>query len=263
MAGLDETRRAALGRVAVVVLPIAPVVVLDGPSTVIGGAAKAVGLNLGLGILSGALCVFTFHIEGCFYALVTPARIVTDTAEAARHGMPSEEHRTTEAKLKRAVIVDRDRLVAFIDDERAKRQHPTAAPLPVPESRPGGEVVSYRGAARHDIDTVAEVTVIRVGLEKVVPGTKDRAPGIEGNIIDVDPHVRFVVDVSFRLVNAVDDTNIFQAKYSRHSWRASRWSEWMRDDASALSEARDETLRRLAQDIVTTTFGPTESTTSR
>jgi hypothetical protein len=256
---LFDEQRGKLGQVGLVVVDIAPEAEIDGPTPLggVGGGVLGAVQGMGIGVLSGAGCFVThgYVPELCVLAVMTPYWVGRGTVEGAMNAMPESERRVSRDAIVTAIAdVDRQQLASAIYEEGGRRSStPTIMP---PRQAPMGaaDTLTYRDVEAQGIDTVAEVTLARLGLERR-PASSSENAFLKLSVPDVDPRLGLVAEARLRIVSAADDTVKFEQTYLRRSPQDARFAEWAQDNAAAFREACDAVLHALAGEIAAELFG--------
>ncbi|HEU4371577.1 MAG TPA: hypothetical protein VFV05_25415 [Methylomirabilota bacterium] len=237
---------------------VKPTAAVAGPTPLggVGGGVLGAAKGVGLGVLSGAGCFVTIGRlpELCVVAIMTPYWVGRGTIEGAMKAMPEGERRASQAAIIAAIRdVDHQRIASAIEEEGRRRS--ASVTILSPSSVPADAIDtgSYRGAAVQGIDTVAEITLGRLGLERRPSSSSDRA--LKLSVPDVDPMLGVAVEARLRLVKAADDTVVLEKTYAHRSPRDARFVEWAHDGAAGFREARDTALETLAREIAEELFG--------
>ena len=193
-------------------------------------------------------------------AVMTPYFVGRGTVEGARDAVPESTRREHRTAIFTAIAeVDVQQLARGIEEERRRRSAAVTVTLPTTESRRTKERPTYRDAASHGVDTVAEVTLLRFGLQARSAVSSQSIWKV--SVPEVDPPLGLWAEARLRLVTAADDTVLFETTYVHRSSRDAKLAEWGRDGAAEFRKARDEALDALARDVATGLFGadrPTE-----
>ena len=256
---LSDEQRGKLDRVGLFVVDIAPEAEIDGPTPLggVGGGVLGAVQGMGIGVLSGAGCFVTsgYVPPLCIIAIMTPYWVGRGSVEGAMKAMPEGERRVRREAIVAAIAdVDRQRLASAIYEEGGKRSStPTIMP---PSQAPARAVatLTYRDAAAQGIDTVAEVTLARLGLERR-PASSSESSFLKLPVPDVNPMLGLVAEARLRVVSAADDRVVFEQTYVRRSPQDARFAEWARDNAAAFRDACDAVLHALAGEIAAELFG--------
>lgn len=256
---LSDEQRGRLDRVGLVVVDHTSEVEIDGPTPLggVGGGVVGAVQGMGIGMLSGAGCFVTMgYVPAlCFVAVMTPYWVGRGSVEGAMNAMPEGERRVSREAIVAAIAdVDRQRLAAAIYGEGSRR---SSTPTIMPPSRAparAAATLTYRDAVAQGIDTVAEVTVARLGLERQ-PVSSSESTFLKLSVPDVDPMLGLVAEARLRIVSAADDRVVFEQTYVRQSPRYARFAEWARDNAAALRDACDAVLHALALEIADELLG--------
>lgn len=260
---LSDEQRGKLERVGLVVVDIAPEAEIDGPTPLggVGGGVLGAVQGVGIGVLSGAGCFVTYGYAAplCVVAIMTPYWVGRGTVEGAMKAMPEGERRVSRQAIAAAIAdVDRQRLATAIYEEGGRRSStPTIMP---PKRAPTGAAATptYRDASAQGIDTVAEVRLARLSLERR-PAGSSKNDFWKLSVPDVDPMLGLVAEARLRVVSAADDRVVFEQTYVRRSPQDARFAEWARDNATAFRDARDAALHALSEEIATELFGAERS----
>ena len=109
---------------------------------------------------------------------------------------------------------------------------------------------SARPAEPWDADTRAELTLVRVGLER------DRSASstdlLKLSVPDVDPPLGLVIEARLRLVRGPDV--VFERTYVER-YHGGTLADWGADDAQKVRAARDASLDAVARQIAAELFG--------
>jgi len=238
---LSEEQRGRLGRVGVVLVETKPESDMASPTPLggVGGGVLGAAKGMGIGVLSGAGCFATLGYVPllCVSAVMTPYWVGRGAVEGAMNAMPEGQRRASLAALEAAINdVDRSLIADAIEEERRRR--------------PGSATIA---SPTQDIDTVAEVTLLRLGL--VRQQSSSSADTLKLSVPDVDPMLDLVAEARLRLLSAAANTVLFDTTYVRRSPRWARFGEWGSDDAAEFRTARDEALRALGRDVADAIFG--------
>jgi hypothetical protein len=232
---------------------------IDGPTPLggVGGGAVGAAKGMGIGVLSGAGCFVTmgYFPPACIIALMTPYWVGRGTVEGAMNALPESERRVDREAIVAAIAdVDRQRLAATIYEEGSQRSstlmiiQPSQAPARV------AATLTYRDAVAQGIDTVAEVTLARLGLERQ-PVSSTGSDSWKLSVPDVNPILGLVAEARLRIMSAADETVVFEQTYVRRSPRYARFAEWAQNNAVTLRDDCDKVLQALALEIADELFG--------
>ena len=150
--------------------------------------------------------------------------------------------------------VDRRRLAAAIYEEGSRRSSTPTIMLPGRAPARAVGTPTYGDAAAQGIDTIAEVTLARLGLKRQSVSYSDRS-FLKFSVPDVDTMLGLVAEARLRVVSAADDRVVFEQTYVRQSPRYARFTEWARDNAAPLRDDCDAVLHALALEIADELFG--------
>ena len=243
---LSGEQRRALGRVGVVVVEAPTKSSVAGPTPLggIGGGVLGAAEGVGVGVLSGAGCLFTagYAWPLCISAIMTPYWVGRGLVEGALNAVPEGERRAAQAAIVAAIGGVETRRIAHGIEEEAQRRA-----WAVTVMSPGPPQASHRDAAAAGIDTVAEITLLRLALT----GRPSSSPEdtLKLSVPDVNPTLGLLAEARLRLVRTTDDVVVFERTYRRLSPRDMKFVEWARDDAAELRTARDQALDDLARDV--------------
>jgi hypothetical protein len=232
-----------LGRVVVVVLESKPKDAGQGPTRFggVGGGVVGTAQGVGISLLSAVGCFITagYWLAACISTVMTPYWIGRGAVEGAMKSMPESERRASQAAIAAAIEdLDLQQLARTIEEERYRRS--AAGPEDASEA----------------IKTVAEITLLRLGLERRPSSSgSDLDDMLKASVPDVDPLLELVAEVRLRLVPAVGAGTLFERTYIRLSGPSRKFAEWARDAAAEFRSARDEALDGLARDIADELFG--------
>jgi len=260
MPSLSDEQRGRFGRLDVVVVEAPAKAEVAGPTPLggVGGAVTGAAKGLGIGLLSGAVCLWG-DLRGCAVLLMTPYWVGRGTIEGAMNATPEGERRENQAAISAAIDdVDKQRIARAIEQERRRRSasERMTSPEPTPP-RMSGEA-AQRGAASNSFDTVAEITLLRLGLEGRSSSSSESVWKL--SVPDVDPLLDLMAEAQLRVVSASDNIVLFERTYVHRGGRVQRFAEWARDAATEFRNARDEALDALARDIAGELFGVERAT---
>jgi hypothetical protein len=247
---LSDEQRRGLGRVGVVVVEGPPKSSVSGPTPLggFGGGVLGAAEGVGVGVLSGAGCLFTagYAWPFCISALMTPYWVGRGLVEGALNAVPEGERQAARAAIVAAIAgVETRRIARGIEEEAHRRSWAVTVMSPGPPA-PGGPP-SYRDAASDGIDTMAEITLLRLALTG--RPSSSTADTLKLSVPDVNPALGLLAEARLRLVRTTDDVVLFERTYRRLSPRDMKFVEWARDDAAELRSARDQALDDLARDV--------------
>jgi hypothetical protein len=209
---LPSELREQLGRVGVVAARFAPATDVARPMT-----GKLRGAALG------------FLVGGPLEAMVGAATF--EWADRARKAEAALQHAFAELKIQQPL---RDRLVALARDEGRFDLGPGGDIGPTgPE-----EDVDYRPLAAEGIDTILEVSVTRLGLERRHPN--------EGG---PNPPLALTMSTRIRLIRSGDGAQLYREELSRRSG-ALKFVEWAAHDAQAFRGGLDAAYTNVAREII-------------
>jgi hypothetical protein len=250
-------QRSQLGRVRVVVDDAQPALSVSAPTPLgsVGGATVGATKGFGLGVLGGAACYATLgqFVPGCIYAVATPYLVVEGGYQGAKGAVAAGERSENFERIVAALKeTQQQRLASVIEREKAGRPAVAADPS-IPAS---------------DVETVAEVTLLRVALDEAPdcasygctekPAAKflDVAPS-------VDPMLGLLVEARVRLVDRADERTMFETTYLHRSDKAEKFTQWGREGGAEIRAARDDVFDTLGRCIALDVFGPAASEPSR
>lgn len=241
----DEVRE-RLGRTGVATVAFAPEVTLAGPiplGSVAGGVTGGLA-GLGLGALGGAGCLVSYGrwVEGCGLLLSTPYFMARWSIEGARNAVPEGERRHgRDAIVRAAAEMSQARLLEAVLAEGRSRKEP--APELVPAQGPGsvGERSRYRDAVTGDLDTVVEIALVRVSLDRDATIGGHVNPWTYSFMSPVNPALCMVAEARLRLVTVADDAVLFEKPFAWHA-PCARFSDWAKDEAAEFRRAGDEAI---------------------
>jgi hypothetical protein len=250
-------QRSQLGRVRVVVDEAPPALSVSAPTPLgsVGGATVGVTKGLGLGVLGGAACYATLgqFVAGCIYAAATPYLVVEGGYQGAKGAVPAGERSESFEQIVGALNeAQQQRLASAIEREKA--------------GRPDG--AADLATAASDVETVAEVTLLRVALDEA-PGcgpegcTGKPAAKFLDVAPSVDPMLGLLVEARLRLVDRGGERTVFETTYLHRSDKAEKFTQWGRDGAAEIRAARDDVFDTLGRCIALDVFGPAASEPSR
>jgi hypothetical protein len=241
---LADEQRERLGRLGVVVAGSAPKTEVAGP-TPLGGVGGGVlgalkGAAIGVGSAAGCFVTFGAVVELCVSAIMTPYWIGRGTVEGALNAMPEGERRRAQTAIETAIVaVDPQRLARAIEREALGR----ARPVVILNS-------GDRDAPAPDVDTVAEITLLRLVLEE----QSSSEHWSKASVPDVNPMFVILGEFRLRVVSSADQRVLLERTYLSRSWRR-QFADWARDDAAELHTVRDKLLDELASDVALQLFG--------
>ncbi len=251
---LPPETRAQLGRIGIVAGGFVPAIDVERP-TAGKGSAAARGALQGAGVAlypfstlfvtcSGRDCGFVVVvILGVLIGAATVGA-VTGAVVGAVSAESAAKVRDAEAALTRALAelriqeTLRDRVVTIA------REDARLALLP------GGDVgptesdmaVDYRPLAAQDMDTILEVSVIRLGL------TGDRR---------VNPRLALSLTTRVRLIQSGNGAELYQQELDHRSG-SRKFVEWAANDAKAFREAMDAAYTEVSREIVRLVLPPAQ-----
>jgi hypothetical protein len=249
----------SLGRIGVVTVAFPPEVRVSGPIPLggVGGGATGGLAGLGLGVFGGAGCFVTlgYGLPFCALAVSTPYFMVRWSIEGAVHAVPEgERRRSREAIVRAAAEVSQARLLEAVLAEGRSRKDPAPESLAVQGPRSVGERSRYRDAGTAGIDTVVEVALIRVSLERpYTPGDK-WDPWMSSFVSQVDPSLCVVAEARLRLISVADDSVLFETPFSRRSG-CLQFRGWARDEAIEFRNAVEHAIEGFARWTADEVFG--------
>lgn len=258
--GPSDAIRAQVGAAGVVASEFAPETDFSHP---VPGKplAALVGMtgNLGVGVLGAAACLGTYGAFSlaCVVAIWTPGMMVTGIVEGVDKGVTVSDWLDSSRNLGRAAPEReaqetlRDAVVATAVGRRTGQP---AVSLLEGGPRDVKASASYRPLAAQGLDTVLEVAVVRLDLERAPRGPLGTY-GLSLSWENVfDPSLELVVEARARLVRVADDAVLFTRPY-RHSGPRRTFVEWGRDGAEPFREALDTALKALGNEIAGDFFG--------
>jgi len=265
---MPEHVRAGLGVVAVVAPPAPPESTFGYPVPSRAGASLAgASAGLGVGVLAGAGCfvlapIFELALAPCAIAIWTPVMLVTGGVEGAVKGVPISEVWRSARALKDAVGEPRvprvlaERVTAEasrrIGDGRAR--FAAGAPPEGKSKRP-----RYRALAADGVDTVLEVRVERLDLERIKFFGLSESYGWSFSIENlIDAPLTLAVEGRGRVLRASDGRTLYESAVTQRAG-SRKFTEWGREGAAEFRRERDRLLEALAEDIANAMFGPAPS----
>ena len=254
--------RSELGTVAVVTSPEPPDSSFAYPvPSRAGAAATGAGAALGVGALAGAAC-FLYVWPACLLALWTPVMMVTNGVEGAVKGVPIADMRASAVSLKNAAGESdlSSRFAARVVSEAHRRVGEDRARFAT-NALPGSGNLRYATLAAEGVDTILEVQIDRLRLERTVSHTG--ASGYGPSIISIekliDSPLAFRVEARVRVLHAADGKVLYEAVYDCRAGYQ-KFTEWGREDAVEFRGERDRALESIAQEIAGEIFGPVPAT---
>lgn len=251
-APLADHERARLGRIGLVVTPAPADTGVAGPTPLggFGGGVKGAAKGIGVSVASGAACFVTlgYFWPACVSAVMTPYWIGRGAVEGALAAVPERERRTYRAAIDAALAAtDPDRVARTIETLGRERGAPPVVVVPAASLDAATE-----HAAAQDVDTLADVALVRVALER----ERRRSSEITKlSVPDVDPLLGLVVEARLRLIDARTGARIFERTYARRTSPLGTLAYWGGDDARLLRAERDTSLDDVADQIATDLFG--------
>ena len=252
---LGDEQRARLGRVGVVMAGGPPRTDVAGPTPLggIGGGLLGAVKGTSISVLSAAGCFVTVgRVPAlCLFALMTPYWIGRGTVEGALDAMPEAERRRALRTMEAALAGLEAQRIAYALEREARDRSRLVAIL-----TPGAP-----DAPAPDVDTVAEITLLRVGLEELSSRqhwTKELSSDqhwTKASVPDVNPMFGLVAEARLRVISRSDQSVLLERTYHRRSGRTARFSDWSDNDAAEFQRARDEVLDGLASEVALELFG--------
>ncbi|HKQ58816.1 MAG TPA: hypothetical protein VJY35_13190 [Candidatus Eisenbacteria bacterium] len=242
---LGDEQRARLGRLGVVMAGEPPRTDVAGPTPLggVGGGLLGAVKGASIGVASAAGCFVTLGRvpELCVFALMTPYWIGRGTVEGALNAMPEGERRRALRTIEAAIAnLETQRVARAVEREARDRGRPAT--------------ILTRGAPDApalDVDTVAEITLLRVELEE----QSSKQHWTKASVPDVNPMFDLVAVARLRVISRSDQRVLLERTYHRRSGRTAQFADWSYNDAAEFQRARDEVLDGLAADVTLELFG--------
>jgi hypothetical protein len=242
---LEDEQRARLGRLGVMMAATPPRTEVAGPTPLggVGGGLLGAVKGTSISVASAAGCFITVGRvpELCAFALMAPYWIGRGTVEGVLNAMPEAERRRALRTMQAALAgLEVERIARAVEREARDRSRPVTMLTPGAPDAPAS-----------DVDTVAEITLLRVGLEE----RSSRQHWTKASVPDVNPLFELVAVARLRIISSVDPSVRLERTYHRRSGRIARFADWADNDAAEFQRARDEILDDVAAEVALELFG--------
>jgi hypothetical protein len=172
---------------------------------------------------------------------MTPYWIGRGTVEGALNAMPEGERRRALRTIEAALAnLETQRVARALEREARDRWRPVTILTPGAPDAPA-----------LDVDTVAEITLLRVELKE----QSSRQHWTKASVPDVNPMFDLVAVARLRVISRSDQSVLLDRTYHRRSGRTAQFADWSYNDAAEFQRARDEILDGLAADVALELFG--------